>query len=234
MPTQNTTTPKPEKKTASPDWERVELEYRAGLLSLREIAANHGVSHVAIAKKAKKENWERDLGRKIAAKAEALVNKALVNKVVTAEKLVTETRLVEASAQVIADIRIGHRTDIARARTLAMKLLSELEVQTDNIDLIEQMEKAMAGAKVSSTGMMQAFQRITSTSGRIDSAKKLAEAMRVLVTMEREAYGIAEPTKVDHTSSDGSMSPKPSIDASKLSDAALKELMKVADDSDNG
>jgi len=37
--------------------------------------------------------------------------------------------------------------------------------------------------------------------------------------------------KVDHTSSDGSMSPpKPAIDASKLSTAALAEIMAAADD----
>lgn len=208
MPPQNIQSTKQDKKPTGPDWERVELEYRAGLLSLREIAAAHSISHVAISKRAKKEKWERNLGAKIAAKAEALVTKALVNKEVTAEKLVTENLMVEASAQVIAGVRIEHRKDIARARKLAMKLLGELECQTDAVDLIEQMEKAMAESKDNPAGLTQAFQRITSTSGRIDSAKKLAEAMRVLVSMEREAYGIVELTKIDHTSTDGSMSPQ--------------------------
>lgn len=35
----------------------------------------------------------------------------------------------------------------------------------------------------------------------------------------------ADKQKLDHTSSDGSMTPKSNIDASKLSDAALKELL---------
>lgn len=176
------------------DWERVEADYRAGLLSIREIAAANGVSHVAISKRAKRDGWERDLGAKIRAKADALVTKAEVTKEVTAEQLVTERRIVDANAQVIAEVRVAHRSDIRRARSLAMKLLDELEVQTDNIDMLEQLEAAIAGGE-GSEGMLRAFQRVTSTSGRIDSAKKLAEAMKVLVTMEREAYNIAEVVK---------------------------------------
>lgn len=173
------------------DWERVEADYRAGLLSIREIAAANGVSHVAISKRAKRDSWERDLAAKIKAKAEALVTKAEVTKEVTAEQLVTERRIVEANAQVIAEVRVAHRRDIARARSLAMKLLDELEIQTDNIGLLEQLETALAGED-GPDGLLRVLQRVTSTSGRIDSAKKLAEAMKVLVSMEREAYGLAE------------------------------------------
>lgn len=48
-------------KRAAPDWERIEADYRAGLLSVREIAAANGVSHVAIGKRVKRDGWERDL-----------------------------------------------------------------------------------------------------------------------------------------------------------------------------
>lgn len=36
-----------DKKKAAPDWERIELDYRAGVKSQREIASEHGVTHVA-------------------------------------------------------------------------------------------------------------------------------------------------------------------------------------------
>lgn len=194
-------------KRAAPDWERIEADYRAGLLSVREIAAANGVSHVAIGKRAKRDGWERDLDAKIKAKADALVTKAEVTKEVTSEQAVTERRIVEANAQVIAEVRVSHRRDIARARSLAMKLLDELEIQTDNIDLLEQLETALAGED-GSDGLTRVFQRVTSTSGRIDSAKKLAEAMKVLVGMEREAYGIVDPTKLELSNPDGSLSQK--------------------------
>lgn len=47
-------------KTAAPDWGRIEHLYRAGLLSVREIAASCGVSHTAIQKKAKAWCWDRE------------------------------------------------------------------------------------------------------------------------------------------------------------------------------
>lgn len=188
----------------APDWERIEVDYRAGLLSVREIASAQGVSHVAIGKRAKRDGWERDLKAKIKAKADALVTKAAVTNEVTNEQAVTERRIVEANAQVIAEIRTAHRRDIARARSLAMKLLDELEIQTDNIGLLEQLETALSGDD-GPDGLTRVFQRVTSTAGRIDSAKKLAEAMKVLVGMEREAYGIVEAAKLEVTSPDGSM-----------------------------
>ena len=191
----------------APDWERIEADFRAGLLSIREIAAACGVSHVAISKRAKRDGWERDLAAKIKAKADALVTKAEVTKEVTSEQLVTERRIVEANAQVIADVRVSHRRDIARARILAMKLMDELEIETDNIELLEQLESALVAAD-GSDSLIRAVQRVTSTAGRIESVKKLAEAMKVLVSMEREAYGIADPTKIEVSNPDGSLAQK--------------------------
>lgn len=70
-----------EKKT--PDWERIEADYRAGLLSVREIAASQGITHGAINKRAKRDGWERDLAAKIRAKADALVSKREVSTLVS-------------------------------------------------------------------------------------------------------------------------------------------------------
>lgn len=41
-------------------------------------------------------------------------------------------------------------------------------------------------------------------------------------------HGYHEQTKIDNTSSDGSMSPKPGIDVSKLSTSALAEILNAA------
>lgn len=45
---------------ATPDWEAIETAYRAGMMSLREIAAQHGISEGAIRKRAKRDDWSRD------------------------------------------------------------------------------------------------------------------------------------------------------------------------------
>ena len=47
-----------QEKKAAPDWERIEADYRAGLLSVREIATAQGISHTAVQKRAKADGWD--------------------------------------------------------------------------------------------------------------------------------------------------------------------------------
>lgn len=54
----------------APDWEKIELDYRAGIKTLTQIAAEHGISHVAIIKRAKRDGWERDLSHRRAHRPE--------------------------------------------------------------------------------------------------------------------------------------------------------------------
>lgn len=202
--------------TKSIDWERIEAEYRAGVLSLREIAAKHeGANHVAIARRAKKEGWPRDLSARIHAKAEALVTEQAVTVDVTAGKAVTAKRVVEESAQAIANVRLAHRSDISRSRTLAMSLLQELEQQTSNQDLLEGLRELMVppdgeDSKASEAAFnkrMEMFDRVVSLAGRTDTMKKLSETLKNLIGLEREAYGLkagdsdlgeAAPAGLDH------------------------------------
>ena len=44
-----------------PDWLRIETDYRAGIRTLRQIAAEHGITEGAIRKRARRDEWERDL-----------------------------------------------------------------------------------------------------------------------------------------------------------------------------
>lgn len=175
------------------DWERVESDYRAGLLSVREIAAACGVSHVAIAKRAKRDGWSRDLNAKIQAKADALVTKALVTSEVTAERLVTDAAIVSANAEVIANVRLNHRKDISKFRTLALSLLAELELQTGNTELFEQLGDFLRSEDDKGADKRNdIYQKVISSAGRIDGVKKLAETLKILIGLEREAYGLVD------------------------------------------
>jgi len=42
------------------DWEAIEKEYRAGMLSIREVARRNSVDHAYLIRTAKKEGWTRD------------------------------------------------------------------------------------------------------------------------------------------------------------------------------
>ena len=173
------------------DWERIEQLYRAGLLSVREIAATCGTSHTAINKRAKVHGWERDLKAKIQAKADALVSKAEVSKQVSTEQLETERGIVEANAKVIADIRIAHRTDIGRSRRLANKLLDELEGLTDNRDLFEQLGELLRTEDDNGQDKRNdLYMKVIDLPARTKTMKELGETLKNLITLERQAYDL--------------------------------------------
>jgi hypothetical protein len=181
-----------QQEKAAPDWERIEADYRAGLLSVREIAASQGITHGAINKRAKRDGWTRDLSAKIKAKAEALVSKREVSSEVSTDTA-SERVIIEANAEVIARVRLNHRTDIACARKLAMSLLAELEVQTENIDLFEELgELLRSDDDKGQDKRNEVYKRVISGAARVDSMKKLADTLKVLIGLEREAYGIGE------------------------------------------
>lgn len=178
-----------EKRTR--DWERIEVQYRANTLSLREIASEHGITEGAIRKKAKAEGWERDLSGKVKAKADALVRKEQVRSEVRAGSAETEKQVVEVEAQVQARIRLSHRSDIARNRNLLRKLVDELEHQTDNMDLLRQLGEIMFSPDDKGKDRLnEVYHTIISLPERTKTMKALGETLKVLIGLEREAFGI--------------------------------------------
>ncbi|KJH75345.1 phage protein [Pseudomonas sp. ES3-33] len=177
-----------------PDWERIEQLFRAGLLSVREIASACGVSHTAINKRSKTEGWDRDLNAKIKAKADSLVSKREVSTKVSTETLATERGIVEANAEVIADIRMAHRTDIGRSRRLANKLLDELEGLTDEQgtlkELIAQLKDSDDGDGPEMSDVLALAGKMASLPSRTKTMKELAETLKTLVALERQAYDL--------------------------------------------
>lgn len=181
------------------DWERIELDYRAGIKTLRQIADEGGISHVAVNKRAKRDGWTRDLAVKIQAKADELVTKSLVTTVVTAEARLAERQVIEANAQAVADIRLAHRHDIRRARTLTNSLLAELERQTDpqTLDLLHELGELLRNEDDNGQDRRNdLYMKVISLSERSKTMKTLADSLRLVVDMERTAFGMdKEQTK---------------------------------------
>lgn len=188
----------------NPDWEAIECAYRAGVLSVREIAVSNGISHTAINKKAKADGWERDLKAKIKAKADALVSKAVVSKKVSKETLETEKQTIEANAKVIAGIRLSHRADISKSRLLVIKLLDELESQTDNRELYEKLGELMRTHDDKGVDKLNdLYHKVISLSGRSSTMKTLSDSLKTLVALERQAYGMDDETPETIETGDG-------------------------------
>lgn len=207
---------------APTDWERIEADYRAGILSTREMAGAHGVSHTAINKRAKAQGWTRDLKAKIKAKADALVSRQAVSAEVSTGNQVSERVLIEANASVIAQIRSQHRADIGRSRSLCTALLAELESQTGNLPGLIELGTILR--KEDDRGidkLNDIYQAVISLPERTKTMKALAETLKHLIGLEREAYDIAPlPAQVAVTT--------PADGARKLRDLTDDELLAIA------
>lgn len=181
------------------DWERIEAQFRAGVMSVREIARAHDniVTEAAIRKRAKRDGWDRDLSAKVRAKAEALVRKESVRtEVRTANP--TEREVIEIEAEVQSRIQIAHRRDIGRGRNLVMTLLDELEAVcgVENAALLAELGALMRRPDERGQDKLNdIYEKLMSLPGRAKTMKDLGESLRVLVTMEREAFGLNTEAK---------------------------------------
>lgn len=184
--------PEQKAQAPAPDWERIGIDYRAGILSVREIAAAHGVSHTAIQKRAKAHGWERDLKAKIQAKADALVAKREVASKVATVDAATEKGIIEGVATAVADIRMSHRTDIQRSRRLANSLLDELEGLSDNRELFAQLGELLTDPEADRDTLSELYHKVIALPGRSKVLKEMSDTLKTLVALERQAYSMDE------------------------------------------
>lgn len=183
-------------KKLTPDWERIELDYRAGVKTLRQIAEEHGITHGAINKRAKRDGWARDLSAKITAKAEELVSKAAVSSPVSRPSA-TEREVVAANAQIQADAVLLQRDDVRRGRSLVMALFEELEHETAHRDLYLQLGEMMQSPDDAGADKLnELYRKVISLPQRIDGARKLSESLRIQIELERKVLNIDERAPV--------------------------------------
>lgn len=171
------------------DWEAIESLYRAGVLSIREIGKQHGISDPAIRKKAQQLGWQRDLGQKVRDK----VRSELVRTEVRTADPISDEQVVEQEARKVVSVIRGHRGSITRMATIAGDLLDELAHQTIERELYEQLGFMLR--KENDKGIDRAndlYLKLISGAGRIDSMKKLAETMKILIGLERQAFNISD------------------------------------------
>lgn len=198
------------------DWERIESEYRAGILSLREIAARQGITEGAIRKKAKRLGWPRDLQRKIQQRAtdlderqQALLAREKEGKPLPATLAdLREAEIIEVAARNVAVVRMKHREDIDRLRQLARALVIELQLMTGERQMLSDLAHKLAADKVISGDQVRALEKALSATGRSTLLQRLAETTKTIVALEREAYGMdAIPLGKDGDPEDGGNQP---------------------------
>ena len=181
------------------DWDAVAIDIRAGILTDREIGAKHGRSHGAIQQYAKKHGIERDLTTRIQHKTKAKLAKAQLAKETSQERAkLTEEQTIEIAAEAAATIVIKQQGRIGRHLRLSESLLSELESQTIDRTLYEQLGELMAAPDENGIDRLnELYRKIISTPSRIDSHKKAVETEKTLVALERQAFNLDKDTTED-------------------------------------
>lgn len=176
---------------AAPSWEAIERDFRMGVRAVTAIAQEHGITEGAVRKRAKRDGWVRDLNAKVRAKADDLVRKAEVRAQVREDQRLTENRQIEVEANIQKEVRLAQRADIQRGRRLCLKLLTELEQQTDQVPELGELGEILRRPDDKGQDKLNdIYQAVISLPERTKTMKALAEALRILVSMEREAFGI--------------------------------------------
>ena len=182
------------------DWEGVERDYSAGLLSLRELADKYGTKESTIRSRAKTQDWVRDLSKKINQKVEDISRKELSRSTSRTEKIISEKEIIEVNAQAIVNIKLAHRGDIRKSKNIVNALFDELELTTDNRELFEQLGELLRQESESGQDKLNdIYKKCISMPQRIDGVKKLTDALKTMIGLEREAYDIqSTPTPIDN------------------------------------
>ena len=156
------------------DWERIELDYRTGQYSNRELARLHGPTEAAIRKRAKDHDWQRDLSEQIRKRVIEKTTAAVAREVSRAE---TDQQYVEEAAEAGANIIRGHQRLLIQARDIAETLMDRLSEQLKS--------KTM---KVEVRGEVMEVDVNLDYAGK--SLGHATQALERVVKMERQSYGL--------------------------------------------
>lgn len=172
------------------DWEAIERDYRAGQLSLREIAKIHGVSDTAIRKKARAAGWERDLTERIDEKVRTEMVRGLVR---TANPQTEREIINEAAAQKVQVVR-SHQKRIGRQTELVDLLTEQLVEAAGKRDDIE--DAIEDETKDDGNGQRRAMMlKAVSLQSHSTIAVNLSNALKTLVGLERQAFNIKDESE---------------------------------------
>ena len=142
------------------DIERMEADYRSGVLSLDEVAKVHGITKATLIGHAKRRGWKRDIKQKALVLAEAKMQAE------QAGESAGEQFVIEAQAQAIITVVREHKSTLNRLLKLVDRTVARIE---------QDLEDPEADLKVGSVS---------------SSLVNLSNAAARLIASEREAYGL--------------------------------------------
>ena len=147
-----------------PDWEAIEREYRAGQLSIRQIARQHGSRESTLRKRAQKQGWSRDL-------AEVVRQRVQGDLVRSAHPVrLSDDAIVDYAAARGVEVLRQHRDHLGRMQRIATMLAHQLEILLSG----NKPDVPFLGLKESPA----------------DALAKIAQATARWMPLERQAFGL--------------------------------------------
>lgn len=145
------------------DWVEIERDYRAGTMSIRELAAWYGISDTAIRKRAKRDGWTRAETKASSQREpdrEPEPAKVYVGTVLTPENTTPEAI-------------------VGRGRNLVMRMMDELDATTTRNGELEALIVSSTD-EADASGQRAALMQAVSLKTRSDVLKALATAAKTL------------------------------------------------------
>lgn len=183
------------------DWQVVHLEYRANLLSTRQIADRHGITEGAIRKRAKRDGWVRDLSSEIRDVAEDMVRKSeagAVDPVRTGPRTIPERETILASASAIVEQKLRTRKQIRQSQTVFDDLIGELTAINTNLDDLRALgEMLRSPDNIEQEKAFDSLSKAISLPNRFAMLKTATDAMKNIQAVSRLEYGLDKASATD-------------------------------------
>lgn len=107
------------------------------------------------------------------------------------EQTVLDSAIIEIGAQVLTQVRLQQRDDVARARRLATQLLVECEHLTGQNDLFEMVGEMLFNPdRYGRDKLNELYQAVIQLPGRVKVLRELSDALGTLITLERGVHGL--------------------------------------------
>jgi len=173
------------------DWELIEMEFRSGQLSIREIARQHGCGESTIRKTMKVNGVVRDLSQRVAEK----VRTELVRGMRTATPE-TEQEIIDTAAARAVEVVRSHRIRIKTGSIVVEKLFAQLEEVIDNREEIEEaIEIETADDKDPNRRNMML--RAVSLQANASTTVSLSASLKNLIGLDRLAFNLSHVIEAD-------------------------------------
>ena len=177
------------------DWDAIEAAYRAGLLSNRAIAAQHGVTESAIRQMAKKRGWVKGHPHEIRNMAVTKANLKTIPKLIE-----PDADYVEEVAEQASQVLIRHRTMASVMAGLLKDMAGQLRHQTDFEPDLSSMIEDFFMAKAQQNPLLagvykqqcNAALHAIGLNNRSKTMLNLSNAMSKLVDIERVSWNLNE------------------------------------------